>query len=92
MPPTDPHQGANVELDSPGIRDFDITPSDEDDLAEYTRAIYVGSGGDVNLVLQGNRGAAARLYTNVPDGTLLPLRVRRVMSTSTTASEIVGIV
>ena len=65
-----------------------VVPSDGADLAQVTRAIYVGQGG--TLAVQLASGAQVAL-NGVPGGTLLPLRVRRVRSTGTTASGIVAL-
>jgi hypothetical protein len=50
--------------------------------------IYVGTGGDV--AVKTNQGATAVTFKNVPTGTIIPLRIVQVMSTNTTASDIVG--
>ena len=61
-------------------------PADQD-LAHVTRALYVGSGGD--LAVRMLDGSSVTLL-NVPSGTLLPLRVGRVLPTST-ASGLLGL-
>lgn len=63
-----------------------ITKSDS---TEHTnlRGLYVGNGGDVNLV--GDDGVAA-VWPNVQSGSILPVGPVKVMSTSTTASGFVG--
>ena len=65
-----------------------VTPADGADLAQVTRAIYVGQGGSVSVQLAS--GAQVAL-AGVPAGTLLPLRARRVRATGTTASGIVAL-
>ncbi|HVX81683.1 MAG: spike base protein, RCAP_Rcc01079 family [Devosia sp.] len=74
-------------LDAPASEAFAITPSDSDDLAEVTRALYVGQGGD--LVVEMATGVEVT-FAAVPSGALLPLRVIRV-KTASTASQIVGL-
>ncbi len=66
-----------------------ITPSDTTDLPETTRALYVGAGGALALRLAS--GASVTL-TNVPPGSLLPLRCDRVLATGTSAGSLVGLV
>lgn len=63
----------------------DVTPNDSTDLSQYG-TLYVGTGGDVkvDLVISGTV-----TYTNVADGSFLPILVKRVHSTGTTASDIV---
>src|SRR3954469_15266566 len=73
-------------LTSPPEHAIAITPADQD-LAHATRALYVGTGGDVAVrLLDGGTVTLA----NVPSGTLLPLRVIRVLPAST-ASGILGL-
>jgi hypothetical protein len=76
-------------LESPARDGFAITPSDSDDLPEVTRALYVGAEGTVAVALAS--GASVTLE-GVSAGTLLPLRVSRVLATGTTASAIIGLV
>lgn len=76
-------------LESPARDGFAITPSDSNTLPEVTRALYVGAGGSVSLILAS--GATVTL-SGVAGGTLLPLRTRQVRATGTTASAIVGLV
>lgn len=76
-------------LSSPATHAFSITPADNANLPETTRALYVGGGGTLALRLQS--GAEVTL-AGVGQGTLLPLRADRVLATGTTASAIVGLV
>ena len=64
-----------------------ITPHDSTDMP-LTRAIYVGGAGNVVAVTADN---AAITFTGVPAGTVLPIRARRVNSTSTTATAMVAL-
>lgn len=75
-------------LESPATHGFAITPADGTDLAETTRALYVGVGGAVALVLA---SGAELVLTGVPGGALLPLRVKRIKATGTSASALVGL-
>ncbi len=74
-------------LTAPAADGFAILPDDDADLAYTTRAVYVGAGGTLDIVLAS--GAEVSLV-NVGDGTVLPLRVRRVLE-STTAGDLVGL-
>lgn len=51
--------------------------------------LYIGGAGDV--AVKGISGTAVT-FVNVPAGTILPIVVNRVMSTNTTATNIVGFV
>lgn len=65
-----------------------VTPSDSTDLTKVARALYVGTGGNVNL---DTPDGATVVFSNVQAGSILPVRVKRVRSTSTTASNIVAL-
>lgn len=73
--------------DSPASVGFAITPNDAAELSEVTRALYIG--GDGTLVVEMASGDEVT-FANVAQGTLLPLRVRRV-KVATTATQIVGL-
>lgn len=75
-------------LSSPAVDGSMIQPNDGNDLAHVTRALYVGVGGQIAAQLAS--GSTITLAA-VPGGTLLPLRVRRVMATGTSATNIVGL-
>lgn len=53
------------------------------------RALYVGGTGDVAVVLANDSSAVT--LTNVPAGTLLPIACKKVMSTNTTATDMVAL-
>lgn len=65
-----------------------ITPGDASDISHVTRALYVGQGGDLRVAMLGGETVT---FANVPPGTLMPLRVTRVLATGTTASAILGL-
>jgi len=66
-----------------------ITPSDSSTITPTLNGLYVGSGGDVALMLEQN--SAAVTFSNVPSGSILPLRIKQVMATNTTATYLVGL-
>lgn len=53
------------------------------------RGLYVGGAGHVDLVLADD--SAAVLFSNVPAGTILPLRAKTVKTGTTTATLIVAL-
>ena len=69
-----------------------VTKSDTIDLDLYAKALYIGVTGDVAIVTAGDRTSAgtAVTFTAVPVG-ILAVQVRRVMSTNTTATNIVAL-
>lgn len=77
-------------LEGPARRGFVITPSDGADLQNFTRAIYVGAAGNINVRMAGKTGTTV-LFSNVPAGTVLPIAVAGVESTNTTASLLIGL-
>lgn len=71
-----------------GRRFAAVTKSDDTPL-NGTKGLYVGGAGD--LTVKSDTTAAAVTFKNVPAGTLLPIEVVRVMSTNTTATDIIAI-
>lgn len=72
----------------PGTKLAAVAPNDSTDLTGV-RAVYVGGAG--NLALMGIHDSAAVTLSSVPAGSLIPVQVKRVMSTNTTATNIVAI-
>ena len=77
-------------LESPGVQGEVVTPHDSTDLTRATRGLYVGVGGDITAVFVDDP-ATGILFTDVPSGVILPLRLLRVNATGTTATNMVGI-
>lgn len=77
-----------LSLESPAITGFAVAPSDGADLADVTRAVFVGGSGSLAVVF--TSGTEVTL-TGVAGGSVLPLRVRRIKATGTTATGIVGL-
>lgn len=74
-------------LGQPSAYLFLITPSDTDNLQYVTRAIRVGTAGDLAVL------TVAGQVVTIPDclsGEVLPIQVQKVYSTNTTASGIMG--
>lgn len=65
---------------------FTITPADAG--AIYATSLYVGTGGDIAVDMENGDTVT---FSAVPSGAIMPIRVRRVYSTGTTASNIVGL-
>ena len=66
-----------------------VTPADGADLANSTRALFVGGAGAVKVDMVG--GTTGVTLTGVVAGSVLPIRVSRVYSTGTTATNIVAL-
>lgn len=83
-----PINGSFPNYESPARDAVAITPSDTVAIAAgVTRAIYVGTGGDITALMASGNVA---LFTAVPQGSILPVRVSRVNATATTASGLVA--
>jgi hypothetical protein len=79
-----------------GCKAFAITPSDTADqitsgIVKMSNAfqVYVGTTGNVSVICA--EDSTPVTFTGVPAGTFLPVLVSRVRSTSTTATNLVGI-
>lgn len=88
MPADDQQSGLSEGLSGPADNLVAITPSDSTDLANVSRAIYVGAAG--NIVVTPAAGGDNVTLTVVA-GAVLPIRVSRVLSTGTTASGLVNL-
>lgn len=75
-------------LKSPASYAFDVTPHDTNDLSYTTRGIYVGVSGDVKVDMA---GSGTVTFVGMAAGVFHPMRVTRVYSTGTTATNIVGV-
>ena len=60
-----------------------VVPSDTADLAFASKGVWVGGAGDLVVTMMGGEKVK---FTAVPAGTLLPICVSRIWSTSTTAT------
>ena len=74
-----------------GSRFFAITPNDSTDLAVPTRGIMVTGAGAVAVVGVEDPVGSPVTLPGLNPGTVYPFCVRRVMSTNTVATGIIGI-
>lgn len=86
---TDVFNAKSNELTSPASNCFLVTPHDTNELAQVSRAVWVGGAGALNVILAGDTSAV--LISGIAAGTLLPIRARIIKSTSTTATLIVAL-
>lgn len=89
MPAVDKFASYVSSTGSPARRGFAITPHDTDELPFVTRGIYVGNAGDVTVVLVQESGPVT--FENVAAGSMLPVFVKQVLSTGTTATSLIGL-
>jgi hypothetical protein len=85
---TDAFSRHSRSLTSPPEEAAAIAPDDAAPLAHVTRAVYVGSGGDLRVRML--KGGVVTL-ASVPGGSLIPLRVSQIYATGSTASDLVGL-
>jgi hypothetical protein len=83
MAAQDPFINSQGGLQSPVRSSFAITPSDTAELPNVTRAIYIGSAGNLTARLADD--TAAVTFNGLPAGSMLPIRVRQIFASETTA-------
>jgi len=66
---------------------FTIAKSDSTEMPNNFVGLYVGGTGDVNVLMHSGNQV---LFKAVPVGTYIPGKFRRIMSTSTTATLMLG--
>lgn len=73
---------------SPARGGITVTPGDAAELTQTSRALYVGQGGDVSVVMA---DGDILVFEAVPSGSLLPVRAAIVRATGTSASGILAL-
>lgn len=63
-----------------------VSPSDTADLSMVSRGLYVGVSGDVAVVMEDGQSV---LFVGMAAGIVHPLRIRKIKSTGTTATNLV---
>lgn len=86
----DPFETQATGLDSPARNGAAVTPNDSTDLTTSARALYIGGAGDVVVQFTGDPSTSVTL-TGLSAGVIYPLCVSRVLSTGTTATNIVAL-
>ena len=76
-------------IDAPAEGGFDIdaAKSNTVNLPSVTRGIYIGSTGNMKIMLYNGDIVTMK---NIQDGSFFPLRALRVYTTGTTATSIIG--
>lgn len=72
-------------IDAPAANAAAVTPNDSADLTNVSRSLYVGGAGNVKVDMA---DVGTVTFTGVVAGSILPIRVKRVYSTGTTATTI----
>jgi len=76
-------------IDSPAVKAFAIASSNTANTTHTTRSVYIGSTGNLVCELADMVSGNTVTFASVPTGTILPIRVRKVLTT-TTANSIIG--
>ena len=84
----DPFPSQTPSMTGPIENGYAVTTADGSDQPQDTRAIWVGGAGDVSVV---TRGGDTITFSGVPAGTLIPVRARRIRTTGTTATLLLGL-
>lgn len=72
---------------APAYNGFAVTPNNSTEI--FARSLYIGGAGDVSVMMA---GGTTLTFVGVQAGTILPVRVQRVRTTGTTATNIVGLI
>lgn len=71
------------------VRAFDITPSDATEITTLHKGLWVGGSGDVRVQMW--EGGSIVTLAGAVAGSLIPIRVKKVYATGTTATNIVAL-
>jgi hypothetical protein len=77
-----------VNYTSPAVGGSAVTPSDTANLTKEARALWIGGGGNVKVITV---DGSTITMVGVAAGSIIPVRVKRVFSTDTTATSIVAL-
>lgn len=80
---------SNHTLDAPARNAIAVSPSDTNDLAIRSRALFIGGAGDIKVDMV-DKGEAV-IFKGLSAGQKLDIQVTRVYSTDTTATDIVNL-
>ena len=78
-------------LIDPATEAFSIVPG-SGTLARVPRALWIGTGGNLSVVMMDDQSDTPVLLENIPSGTQLAIRPKKILGSGTTADAIVGLV
>jgi hypothetical protein len=79
----------------PAVNAFSIVTNNDLELDYITKSLWVGTGGNVNCVFAtaaGNNAGNAVVIANIPTGTELKVRLKKIGADGTTASNLIGFI
>jgi len=81
---------ANIQRPYAGAADAaTVTPTDDVELDPIPRALWVGTAGNLTVILKNMSTTIA--FNNIQAGTMIELEAKEVRATGTTASDIVAV-
>lgn len=93
LPPltNDPYANRSTIISSQARGAIAVSPSDSTDLATPAKALFIGSAGNVTILpINATDDTQTIQFANHPVG-YMPVQIRRVMNTGTSASGIVAL-
>ena len=72
------------------VKAVEITPDDNTDLG-FNKGLWVGTGGTLVVQMWEDPEGDTTNFGSVPTGTLLPIRVKKVLATGTGATNLVAL-
>jgi hypothetical protein len=85
---TDTGAEYSARLVGPARHGAAVTPHDTNELDNYSRALWVGGAGNIALTTAGGDSIT---LSNIVAGSLIPIQAKIVLSTGTTATNIVAL-
>ena len=86
--PVNTFQGFNAESVTPSDSQGITIGGSSIDGLDNGVCLYIGTGGDLKVTMVGNQVVT---FVNVPNGSFLPIQVKKVWATDTNASDILGL-
>ncbi len=85
----DPFKKKVVSVDQPSRLASAVTPHDTNDLTMVARALYVGTQGDVSVILADDKTDTPIVFVGMIG--FNPIMIKRVLATNTDATDIVAL-
>jgi hypothetical protein len=85
-PKKDPYSNVRDQIGNFAEKAKTVTKSDSTDLASYAKALIVTVGGNLVIIPKENADVDTVSFTGLTAGQVIPIQVRRVLSTGTTAT------
>lgn len=77
--------------DAPALTAASVSPSNTVDLAPWARALWIGGAGDLRVIMAGDNTNTPIVFPGLSAGVWMPIQVKRVMATGTTATNIIAV-